>query len=199
MKHLTFIFLVLFLEGSQCLPQVQVDVDRDVAEVPELVQGPVHLAVKPTVDQVQDLINAVVDNVTGEYNNSAIPVLINTVSTIQDPASPLHFLLQIIPQPIVALLPRQARTGPVGATVGLVLLTVGIYYISTILYYIGFFIGKYILANIIFPNSVERMADEAAKAGRALLSDPATLDNLHQGVLKAVDKYNQLQEIYGEY
>ena len=46
MKQLTFIFLVLFLEGSRCLPQVQVDVDRDVAEVvavleaqlPELVQ-----------------------------------------------------------------------------------------------------------------------------------------------------------------
>merc|ERR1712228_1031761 len=163
-----------------------------MGQLPELVQGPVHLAVKPTVDQVQDLIDAVVDNVTGEYNNSAIPVLLDTVSTIQDPASPLHFLLQIIPQPIVALLPQQARTGPVGATVGLVLLTVGIYYIC-------FFIGKYILANIIFPNSVERMADEAAKAGRALLSDPATLDNLHQGVLKAVDKYNQLQEIYGEY
>ena len=94
------------------------DDDDDDHDHDDDVQGPVHLAVKPTVDQVQDLIDAVVDNVTGEYNNSAIPVLLDTVSTIQDPASPLHFLLQIIPQPIVALLPQQARTGPVGALWG---------------------------------------------------------------------------------
>ena len=49
------------------------------------------------------------------------------VSTIQDPASPLHFLLQYIPPSITDLLPQQVRTGPVGATVGLVLLAVGVF------------------------------------------------------------------------
>ena len=119
--------------------------------------------------------------------------------TIQALSSPLHFLLQYIPPSIADLIPQQVRTGPVGATVGLVLLAVGVFYTSTILYYIGYIIGKYILANIVFPNSVERIAEKAAKAGRSLLSDPVALDNLHQGVLKAVDKYNQLQETYWEY
>ena len=75
---------------------------------------------------------------------------------------------------------------------GLVLLAVGVFCSSYFLRLL------YILANIVFPNSVERMADEAAKAGRSLQSNPAALalDNLHQDMLMAVDKYNQLQETY---
>merc|ERR1719278_2251219 len=213
MKHLTSLSLILFLASSRCLPQSQESGDSlNHTQVQELVQtgGNNNSSFATAENFAIEFLDAIYNIQIG--NNPPLgeigPPLLMTgvifyyyadaVLNIQDPASPLHFLLQYIPPSIADLLPQQVRTGPVGATVGLVLFTVGVFYTSTILYYIGYIIGKYILANIVFPNSVERMADEAAKAGRSLLSDPVALDNLHQGVLKAVDKYNQLQEIYWE-
>jgi len=227
MKLLTSLSLILFLASSQCLPQSQESGDGlPQIQVQELVQtggnnnstfvtgenfgsdfleavSSIQVQDRPPIGEIGAPLLA-----TAAFFYFYIDELREAVSTIQDPSSPLHFLLQYIPPSITDLLPQQVRTGPVGATLGLVLLAVGVFYTSTILYYIIitllpyhpiYLIGKYIYANFAFPDSVETMAEEAAKTGRSLLSDPVALDNLSQGVLKAVDKYNQLQEIYGEY
>ena len=152
------------------------------------------------LEQVQGLFDAVVENFTSEYQNSSIPAIIDTVKetvtdAVQNPDSPFNFLLDYVPQVILDLLPVQARTGFLGVTTAIIILTVAAFTFLPVTYYIGFFIGKYVLGSFIFPNSVEEMAEEAAKAGRALLGDSEVLDNLHEGVMKAVDTYTLLQQI----
>ena len=192
---------------AYALPQIQqtekdlVDVENFLEEkLPGILQGPVHSAVAPTVEQVQGLFDAVVENFTSEYQNSSIPAIIDTVKetvtdAVQNPDSPFNFLLDYVPQVILDLLPVQARTGFLGVTTAIIILTVAAFTFLPVTYYIGFFIGKYVLGSFIFPNSVEEMAEEAAKAGRALLGDSEVLDNLHEGVMKAVDTYTLLQQI----
>ena len=192
---------------AYALPQIQqtekdlVDVENFLEEkLPGILQGPVHSAVAPTVEQVQGLFEAVVENFTSEYQNSSIPAIIDTVKetvtdAVQNPDSPFNFLLDYVPQVILDLLPVQARTGFLGVTTAIIILTVAAFTFLPVTYYIGFFIGKYVLGSFIFPNSVEEMAEEAAKAGRALLGDSEVLDNLHEGVMKAVDTYTLLQQI----
>ena len=196
---------------AYALPQIQqtekdlVDVENFLEEkLPGILQGPVHSAVAPTVEQVQGLFDAVVENFTSEYQNSSIPAIIDTVKetvtdAVQNPDSPFNFLLDYVPQVILDLLPVQARTGFLGVTTAIIILTVAAFTFLPVTYYIGFFIGKYVLGSFIFPNSVEEMAEEAAKAGRALIGDSEALDNLHNGVMKAVDTYNLLQQFSGQY
>ena len=207
MKHLTSLSLILFIASSRCLPQSQESGDSlNQTQVQELVQteGNSNSSFATAENFAIEFLDAIYNIQIG--NNPPLgeigPPLLMTgvifyyyadaVLNIQDPASPLHSLLHYIPPSITDLLPQQVRTGPVGATVGLVLFTVGVFYTSTILYYIGYLIGHYILAKIVFPNRGGAPSGE----WRSLPSAPATLDNLHQGVMKAVDKYNQLQEIY---
>ena len=203
---------IALISMAYALPQIQqtekdlVDVENFLEEkLPGILQGPVHSAVAPTVDQAQGLFDAVVENFTSEYQNSSIPAIIDTVKetvtdAVQNPDSPFHFLftsspLYYLPQVFLNLLPVRARTGLLGATTAIIILTVAAFAFLPVTYYIGYFIGKYVLGSIIFPNSVEEMAEEAAKAGRALLGDSEMLDNLHEGVMKAVDTYTLLQQI----
>ena len=198
---------IALISMAYALPQIQqtekdlVDVENFLEEkLPGILQGPVHSAVAPTVEQVQGLFDAVVENFTSEYQNSSIPAIIDTVKetvtdAVQNPDSPFNFLLDYVPQVILDLLPVQARTGFLGVTTAIIILTVAAFTFLPVTYYIGFFIGKYVLGSFIFPNSVEEMAEEAAKAGRALLGDSEVLDNLHEGVMKAVDTYTLLQQI----
>ena len=220
MKLLTSLSLILFLASSQCLPQSQESGDSlnqsqepghsqtqvdEEAQVQELVQTGGNNNSSFAIEFLDAIYNIQIGN-NPPLGEIGLPLLMtgvifyfyfyaDAVLNIQDPSSPLHFLLQYIPPSITDLLPQQVRTGPVGATLGLVLLAVGVFYTSTILYYIGYIIGKYILAKIVFPNRGGAPSGE----WRSLPSAPATLDNLHQGVMKAVDKYNQLQETYREY
>ena len=201
------ILSIALISMAYALPQIQqtekdlVDVENFLEEkLPGILQGPVHSAVAPTVEQVQGLFDAVVENFTSEYQNSSIPAIIDTVKetvtdAVQNPDSPVNFLLDYVPQVILDLLPVQARTGFLGVTTAIIILTVAAFTFLPVTYYIGFFIGKYVLGSFIFPNSVEEMAEEAAKAGRALLGDSEVLDNLHEGVMKAVDTYTLLQQI----
>ena len=201
------ILSIALISMAYALPQIQqtekdlVDVENFLEEkLPGILQGPVHSAVAPTVEQVQGLFDAVVENFTSEYQNSSIPAIIDTVKetvtdAVQNPDSPFNFLLDYVPQVILDLLPVQARTGFLGVTTAIIILTVAAFTFLPVTYYIGFFIGKYVLGSFIFPNSVEEMAEEAAKAGRALLGDSEVLDNLHEGVMKAVDTYTLLQQI----
>ena len=201
------ILSIALISMAYALPQIQqtekdlVDVENFLEEkLPGILQGPVHSAVAPTVEQVQGLFEAVVENFTSEYQNSSIPAIIDTVKetvtdAVQNPDSPFNFLLDYVPQVILDLLPVQARTGFLGVTTAIIILTVAAFTFLPVTYYIGFFIGKYVLGSFIFPNSVEEMAEEAAKAGRALLGDSEVLDNLHEGVMKAVDTYTLLQQI----
>ena len=205
------ILSIALLTLANGLPQIQqsekdlVDVENYLEQkLPEILQGPVHNAVAPTVEHAQGIIDAVVDNLTVEYLNSSLPAIIETVSeqvsdAVQNPDSPFHFLINYLPQAVIDLLPASARTGFLGATTAIIIMTVTAFALFPVTYYIGFFVGKYILGSIIFPNSVEEVAEEAAKAGRALLGDSEVLDNLHEGVMKAVDTYNLLQEINGQY
>ena len=201
------ILSIALLSVAYALPQIQqtekdlVDVENFLEEkLPGILQGTVHNAVSPTVEQAQGLFDAVVENFTTEYQNSSIPAIIETVKesvtdAIQNPDSPFNFLLAYIPQFILDLLPVQARTGFLGVTTAIIILTVAAFAFLPVTYYIGFFIGKYVLGSIIFPNTVEEMAEEAAKAGRALIGNSEMLDNLHEGVMKAVDTYTLLQQI----
>ena len=203
MKHLIFIFLA----SARGLPQLQ-ETDRDVAEVvavleaqlPDDIKDSVYNAFQVGVGNTEEFIDAVVDKID---NTSLVQGINNlfkdTVSSIQNPDSSLHFLLEYLPEAVLQYIPASARTGPVGATVGIVIFMIVLSNIISLWQKTYHLWGEYVPDIFIFPESVEMIADEAARAGRALLSDPATLDNLHQGVMKAVDKYNQLQEIYGEY
>ena len=81
---------------AYALPQIQqtekdlVDVENFLEEkLPGILQGPVHSAVAPTVEQVQGLFDAVVENFTSEYQNSSIPAIIDTVKeTVTDVIQP---------------------------------------------------------------------------------------------------------------
>ena len=193
------------------LPQIQ-QTEKDLVDVenyleqqlPGFIQGTVHDTIAPTVEHAQGIIDSILDNVTSEYQNSSLPAIIETVSetvtdAVTNPESPFHFLLDYFPQFILDRIPVQARTGLLGATTAILILTVAAFAFLPVTYYIGYFVGKYVLGSFIFPNSVEEMAEEAAKAGRALIGDSEALDNLHEGVMKAVDTYNLLQQISGQY
>lgn len=193
------------------LPQIQ-QTEKDLVDVenfleqqlPDFIQGTVHDTIAPTVEHAQGIIDSILDNVTSEYQNSSLPAIIETVSetvtdAVTNPESPFNFLLDYLPQFILDRIPVQARTGLLGATTAILILTVAAFAFLPVTYYIGYFVGKYVLGSFIFPNSVEKMAEEAAKAGRALIGDSEALDNLHEGVMKAVDTYNLLQQISGQY
>ena len=205
------ILSIALLAVAHGLPQIQ-QTEKDLVDVenfleqqlPGIIQGPVHDTIAPTVEHAQGIFDALLENVTTEYANSSIPAIITTVSeTVTDavvnPESPFHFIINYLPQFILDRLPVQARTGALGAFTAIVILTVAAFAFLPVTYYIGFFVGKYVLGSFIFPNSVEEMAEEAAKAGRALIGDTDALDNLHNGVMKAVDTYNLLQQFSGQY
>ena len=102
--QLTILFIAL-PSVAYALPQIQqtekdlVDVENYLEEkLPGILQGTVHNAVSPTVEQAQGLFDAVVENFTTEYQNSSIPAIIETVKdkvtdAIQNPDSPFNFIL----------------------------------------------------------------------------------------------------------
>ena len=197
MKHLIFIFLA----SARGLPQLK-ETDRDVAEVvavleaqlPEDIKDSVYNAFQVGVGNTEELIDAVVDKIDNTSLVQGIKNLFkDTVFSIQNHyLSSLHFLFEYLPEAVLQYIPASARTGPVGATVGVVIFMIVLSNIISFLIKTYHLWGEYVFGSFIFPESVEMIADKAARAGRALLSDPATLDNLHQGLMKAVDKYNQL-------
>ena len=205
--------LTLFLYGlSNGLPQQSYNInnreqfrtttlkDKGLAEVvsavenqlPEKLQEPFHVATEELNSNVQDILDAVHENITGEYEGSDLPTYVTSVSELlHNEDSPVQFIISFLPETIQAYLPASARTGTTGILVAGGLVAAAVIFITPITYFLGYLVGKYFVAPIVLPFSGRSIAGH----GRSLLNDPDSMEQLTHGVMTALNTYNLLQTL----
>ena len=197
-----FVVLVSLACLAQALPQSVVENNpsekglKEVIEsvenaLPPVLQEPFKEQVDSVNASIQNVINDIKDNITGEYESSVLPAVVEQVGLyVQDENSPIHFVLDYLPSWVQEKLPAQARTGPLGVAVAGVVVTVAALFLLPVTYAIGYFLGKYFVAPAVLPFT------DRSQYGRSLLDfDPKMLENLTENVMTAVETYNLLQSL----
>ena len=113
----------------------------------------------------------------------------------QSEASPVHQLFSLVQSYtqyfFSFFLPLESRSGRVivpviGVAVTLLVILLALF---PILYITAYLLGKFVLAPLVLAPFQSRV-----KAGRSL-DDPVLLDTLTEGVMKALETYNMLQDL----
>ena len=97
-------------------------------------------------------------------------------------------MFDLMPRFVQDSLPAEARTGTLGVFVVAVVVTSAIITFVPVTYYAGYFVGKYFIYPLLSPFGRQL-------SGRSLMEDTNMLDNLTDGVMRAVETYNLLQSL----
>ena len=97
-------------------------------------------------------------------------------------------MFDLMPRFVQDSLPVEARTGTLGVFVVAVVVTSAIIAFVPVTYYAGYFVGKYFIYPLLSPFGRQL-------SGRSLMEDTDMLDNLTDGVIRAVETYNLLQSL----
>ena len=168
------------------------------------------LTTEYVAENIVDIINSLVQFISTEFadlieflkNNIILPI-----NRAMNRAFPIHragdmilgdgemtearegrSMFDLMPRFVQDSLPAEARTGTLGVFVVAVVVTSAIIAFVPVTYYAGYFVGKYFIYPLLSPFGRQL-------SGRSLMEDTNMLDNLTDGVMRAVETYNLLQSL----